>query len=249
MTRIRGAGLDRRHDRRTLHLDDYVAPGALADSPAAKEAKDFDAWTQLGNDHTNDCALAAAGHAEQLWAAPNAPAPDVTPDGVIAAYTDARESARQKHGEGIAAVDALNYWRQVGVCKHQIDAYAAVRHGDVRWVRYTIDRFGCAYAVLALPDAVFIDDMTPDTAPEWDTVHGVKNYANDHAVIFIGYDQHMNLTTVTWGKTRETTWAFNQTYCDEMYAPLRPGLQLGDTVAVERWLDDARRAEDVRPRN
>jgi hypothetical protein len=136
-------------------------------------------------------------------------------------------------------LDALNYWRKVGLAGHQIDAYAAVNPYDPQWVRFAIDRFQCAYAVLALPDAVVPRGITPSTAPPWNTLpqgpDRAMNLDNSHCVIYVGYDATMTLTAVTWGRTMPTSWDFHCAYCDELYVALSPSIPAPPGVDTAGW--------------
>jgi hypothetical protein len=238
-----------------LNLADYVVAAELPNTrPQVPVPQPPTGWGLLGNSHVGDCAFAAAGHAEQVWAAPGRPNPPVTSRAVTAAYSEARqkrqgapadEPAHPAHA-GMPVLDALNYWRAVGVAGHRIDAYAAVSRYDPAWVRFAIDRFGCAYAVLALPDAVVPRRMTPSTAPPWNTLpqgpDRAMNVNNSHCVIYVAYDAEMSLTAVTWGRTMPTSWDFHCAYCDELYVALPPSAPNPPGVDAATWKQAAAQA-------
>lgn len=247
-------------DGRTLGLESYVRKQAIGRAPVQVVAPAIaEDWGMLGNKRTGDCTFAAAGHAEQLWAAPGKPKPPITAEAVYGAYVQARDALRagangrrsgsSPRSPGITALDALNYWRTTGVAGHRIAAYAAVPRDDPAWVRLAIDRFGCAYAVLGLPDAVVPPHMTFASSPSWDQVpqgtDGRVQPRNSHCVIYIGYDQDMNLTAVTWGGTKLTSWPFHQDYCDEMYVALHDAAHAPSDVNVTKWLRDVAKAEQA----
>lgn len=245
-------------DDRTLSLESYVRKQAVGRTRVQVVAQAIaEEWGMLGNKRTGDCTFAAAGHAEQLWAAPGKPKPPVTGDAVNAAYVHARNALRaganghrsgsSLRSPGITALDALNYWRTTGIADHRIAAYAAVPRDDAAWVRFAIDRFGCAYVVLGLPDAVVPPHMTFETSPSWEQVpqglDGRVQPRNSHCVIYIGYDQDMNLTAVTWGGTKLTSWRFHEDYCDEMYVALHDAGHAPSEVNAAKWLKDVAKVE------
>jgi hypothetical protein len=239
-------------DQRNLKLEDYVDPAHLASTrPAVPVPSTAGRWGLLGNSHVGDCAFAAAGHAEQVWAAPEHPDPPVTSTAVTEAYAQAKQkrpAAATPHPAhaGMPVLDALNYWRNFGVAGHQIDAFAAVKPYDVDWVRFAIDRFGFAYAVLALPDAVVPSGMTPSTAPPWSALpqgpDRAMNVSNSHCVIYVAYDAEMTLTAITWGRTMPTAWDFHGNYIEELYVALSPSASAPAGVDVASWKRDAAQA-------
>jgi hypothetical protein len=207
-------------------------------------------WGMLGNYHSGDCALAAAGHAVKVWAAPQAANPPVQTAALSRAYTALKRAAHARAAAnptdpdagGITANDTLNYWRTEGVAGHRIDAYAALSpdsRGDPKWVRFAISAFGCAYVVFELPNAVVRKGMTPENAPAWTTVTpgptGEPNPRNGHCVIYVAYDADLNLSAVTWGEVRPVSWEFHQQYCDEMYVALDPSWAVPAGVNLDKW--------------
>lgn len=247
-------------DQRNLKLEDYVAATELSGTrPAVPVPATAGKWGLLGNTHVGDCAFAAAGHAVQVWAAPGRPEPPVTSTAVTAAYAQAKrkrqatltpQTAHPAHA-GMPVLDALNYWRSEGIAGHQIDAFAAVRPYQPEWVRFAIDRFGCAYAVLALPDAVVPRGMTPSTAPPWSELpqgpDRAMNVMNSHCVIYVAYDADMTLTAVTWGRTMPTAWDFHSNYVEELYVALSPSTPTPSGVDVASWKRDAAQAGGLPP--
>lgn len=241
-------------DQRNLNLSDYVDTAELSRiRPAVPLPATAGRWGLLGNSHVGDCAFAAAGHAEQVWAAPAHPDPPVTSTAVTEAYAQAKQKrqaapavAPHPAHAGMPVLDALNYWRNFGIAGHQIDAFAAVNAYDPEWVRFAIDRFGCAYAVLALPDAVVPSGMTPSTAPPWSALpegpDRAMNVNNSHCVLYVAYDAGMLLTAVTWGRTMPTAWDFHSNYIEELYVALSPSVPAPAGVDVESWNRDAAQA-------
>jgi hypothetical protein len=239
----------KRHNAHTLKLSRYVTAHMRTNLPPSVDVPIIpEDWGVLGNQTAGDCAAAAAGHAEQLWAAPNAPDPPITDPAVMGSFTAAL-ATRPAGGiapaaagpPGLSIVDALDYWRDPGIAGHRIDTYAEIPDvKDPNWMKLAISFFGCVYARLSLPDAVVPHGMTPDTAPAWDGDKGPLNMQNDHCVIYAGYEADMTLTAITWGLTMPTAWDFHTQYCDEGYVALSPEWQkVPAGVKVAKWKQDS----------
>ena len=224
------------------YLSDYTTANALRPPEALPVPRISGQWEMLANQQITDCALAAAGHAVKVWAAPRPASPPVEPTALTQAYTDilATVQARRPRTDGITALDALEYWRTPGLSGHKIVAYAGVENqGDPNWVKGAIHAFGCAYVVLSLPDGVVRNGMTPQNAPSWnEELTGAEAHVtegNDHCVIYVAYDDQLTLSAVTWGEVRPVSWDFHHSYCTEMYVALAPSWPEPAGVDVQRW--------------
>lgn len=242
-------------DPRTLNLEKYVeSPDVLNNLPASVPAPIISGtWGMLGNSRSGDCTFAAAGHAEKVWAGPNAPTPRITTAAVLSDYSKFRTQQAAANPQGkkppVTAVDALSYWRTAGVAGHRIDAFAQV---DVAaaWVKFAMSTFKCAYVVLWPPTAVIHRHMTPAAAPAWTNVQEGEDWTlnpkNSHCVVYIAYDAN-TITAVTWGRTISVSWEFHADYCTELYVALSPSNPVAEIVEAEAWQGDAAAAAAAPP--
>ncbi len=228
----------------TPSLSDYTTADALTAPETLPVPRIKGRWEMLANQQIADCALAAAGHAVKLWAAPHAANPPVEQAALTQAYTDIRTTVRAQRPDsnGITALDALKYWRTQGLSGHQIVAYAGIEYqGDPAWVKGAVSAFGCAYVVLSLPDGVVRKNVKPESAP-WNKVPTGKSAhvtrGNDHCVIYVAYDDQLTLSAVTWGEVKPVSWNFHHLYCTEMYVALDPSWKVPKGVNVKKWKKD-----------
>jgi hypothetical protein len=218
-----------RTDERTLQLARYLTP-ALPTPPASVDnGAGVTDWRMLGNDTAGDCAWAAQGHADMLWAsaAQHRDLP-ITTAQVLRAYEkvtgydpNAGPPEQNPTDRGTNLLDALSYWRHHGIDRQRITAYVEIDAQNVDHVKSAIDLFGCAYVGVELPDAVL---PSQHGIPQWTvspdgTPARKPNPANGHCIIYSAYDEE-GVTVVTWGRTLKASWDFHTAYCDEIYATL-----------------------------
>jgi hypothetical protein len=220
--------------------------------PAPPASVDYGAsitnWGLLGNDYTNDCAFAAQGHAEMLWAASDAEPLTLTVDDVLTAYGAAvgREGALLGLDPGADLLTALKFWQQTGIAGRRIDAFGELNRSDIDEIKRGIALFGCAYVGLGLPDAVKPARGTrPADVQQWVLEPTVDDPAtrfrvdNGHCAIYSGYDARGPFA-VSWGRKIHVSWKFHLAYCTELYAMLSPNWRAPDgldKVALRAELD------------
>lgn len=224
--------LPKRSDSRTLSLS---LPGLLTGKVAPdKEDVHHDTavqrWGVLGNDTRKDCALAAAGHAEMLWAVLyGEPFPDPTQDQIIDAYSKITgyKPDDPDTDKGADLLTVLKYWQSTGIAGQKIRAFAEVIPHDLNTLKWTIASFGVAYVGLQLPSAWVAPKRESDKKNFATRRHLLapvtwQNPVNGHCVIYTGYSKDDEFTCVSWGATMMVSRAFHLDYCDEAYAIIPP---------------------------
>jgi hypothetical protein len=244
--------LPKRTDARTLQLARYLTPELPPPPAAVDNGAAVGDWKMLGNDTAGDCAWAAQGHADMLWAtAAQHRDLGISTTQVLHAYEavtgydpNAGPPGANPTDRGTNLLDALSFWRHHGIDRQKIRAFVEVEPTNIDHVKSTIDLFGCAYVGVALPDAVLPSEqgipqwtVSPDGSPA-----KRPNPNNGHCIIYSAYDEQ-GVTVVTWGQTVTASWAFHSAYCDEMYAALSH-LWFGRS-ANPRGLDRAELMKDL----
>jgi hypothetical protein len=224
-------------DRRTLLLSLSLSGGLLDGErppagPVDNENLVTQAWGDLDNNQLKDCAIAAAGHAEMLWAAKyKQPAANPTVDQIIDAYSKITgyDPADPTTDKGADLLSVLNYWKKTGIAGQKIGAFAEILPPDIETLRWAIDRLGLAYVGLRLSVATAAPrtgDIKPDfTAPRrWRDPATWQNPLYGHCVIYTGYSQDKDaaFTCVSWGTVRKVSEKFHRAYCEEAYAIVAP---------------------------
>lgn len=216
-----------RHDTRTLRFARYAAPDMPAPPPMVEwdtEARDFG---MLLNDQLGDCTCATIGHMRKVFNAANGRQLRVVDDAILEAYkaVGGYVPGRLETDNGAYAIDALNYWRNVGVGGDKILGYAAVDLKNRTHFMQGIAWFGGVYLGVALPRTaesqsdwhVAASGMRGDPAPgSW----------GGHAMSAHAYQVDVGLRGITWGGRQPMSWAWLDAYCDEAYV-----------VVSEEWAD------------
>jgi hypothetical protein len=207
-----------RLDGRTLRLAMYLP--CLPPAPASIDwsGKVTD-WTQLLNDSLGDCTIAAAGHLITTWTAANGVQHTPLDLDILTAYEQAcgYNPSDPNSDQGGVELDVLKYWQQTGIGLDKIGPYLALNPKNENHVRSAVQLFGGAYIGLSLPVSCQDQDV-------WDVVSGPQGESGSwggHAVCVVGYNE-VGPVCVTWGATKQMTWAFWLAYCDEAYAILSP---------------------------
>jgi hypothetical protein len=175
------------------------------------------------NDSLGDCTIASIGHGVQVLTANSGTEMTLPDQAILEAYeaVSGYNPVTGANDNGAVELDVLNYWRQVGVGGHKLDAYAALHPQSQRELMEAIYLFGGAYLGLALP-------LAWQSASVWDVPHHLwfwERYQwqpgswGGHAVWACDYDAR-GVTVVTWGQLQRITWQGFFTYCEEAYAPL-----------------------------
>lgn len=181
----------------------------------------------FANDRIGDCTTVAAAHMIEGWALENKkPAPAITDDAVIAAYSaiSGYVPATGANDNGAVELDVLRYWHQTGISGDRIAAYASVDPSNARLVKQAIWLFGGAYVGLALPITAQAQvDGIWDTPASGLTGDGLPGSWGGHAVCAVSYDSD-RIALITWGKVQLCTWRFWGAYVDECWAVLSPDM-------------------------
>lgn len=208
-----------RVDANRLKLARYL-PASL---PAAPESCD---WTSgiknfgmMLNDTEGDCVFAAGGHAIQTWTATEGVAR--TPlDDHIQSYYEGWAGYRPGNpatDQGYVIVDFLNRWRLFGYCGAIMDGYADPDCNNAEHIRQSIYLFGGCDIGLQLP-------LAWQNATVWDIERGPDGAAGSwggHSVWVPAYNATGPIC-VTWGATKQMTWAGLAQYADEAHTLRSP---------------------------
>lgn len=193
----------------------------LPKPPASRNySKIGEPWGMLGNDTICDCVYAGMGHADMLWSfwGQRLNLPVVTAD-VLQAYSAVTgyNPSDPNSDQGGSLLDALKWWRKVGIRGQKIDSFMEITPADTTSMKLAIDLFGCAYVGVNLPDNV----LPGHTVPTWTKTSLPPNPNNGHCVIVVRYTS-ASVYVVTWGQLLRASWPFMKKYCDEAYAALAP---------------------------
>jgi hypothetical protein len=209
------------HDPRTLLLANYLDSTALPTAPVQYTfAKDIapSAWGMMNNDKIGDCTCAAAGHLLMEWTDDNGALFTPSDKDIVAAYAaiTGYNPVTGVNDNGANENEVLNYWRKTGIAGHKIVAYAALEPKNNNHIMLAVYLFGGCYIGLSLPVSAQTQTVW-SVPPQGATGAGAPGSWGGHAVCVVGYDTQ-GLTVVTWGATKQMTWSFWNTYCDESYA-------------------------------
>lgn len=222
-------------DSRTLHFGAYLTGGLPAPPPSFDYSKKVRKWPMYLNNHTNDCACAAAAHMIQSWTANAGHEITPTDQQVLEFYGSVK--APGPEGE-CGVLKVLKDWRSSGLGGHRITAFAQIEHKNATEVRDAIYLFGACYLALWLPSfAVPGSDVagwlkTPWVVPPQGPVgDAAPNPQISHCIPVVGYD-YRNLYLVTWGAIKTMSWQFYREYTKVAYAVVSGDfLKEGKTVA------------------
>jgi hypothetical protein len=210
-----------RSDLRSAHLADYLHRGTLPRAPVLRDWL-AGAPSDLGmmvNDQIGDCGFAGMGHAIQTWTVARGKMITPSDDSIVAAYSGCTGYSSSVPGsdDGVVLLDALKYWRRVGVASHKIGAFVRVDSHNVAHVKIAIELFGGLYTGAQLPLSAQAPGKT------WTGRRGrlrgddVPGTWGGHCMWVAAYDDH-GLTYVTWGARQTADWQWWLDYADEAWA-------------------------------
>jgi hypothetical protein len=181
-------------------------------------------WQMLANgaDGYGDCVWAGAAHETMLIkASAGFPTPAFTDADVLSDYSAVTgfKISDPDSDQGTDVQQAAAYRQQTGVLdaalqRHKIDAYAALRVGDLDQLALAAYLFGAVGVGVQCPDSM--EDQF-DHMEVWDVVRGDK-VDGGHYIPCIGRNGKGNLLFVSWGRLQAATPKWVETYCDEAYA-------------------------------
>jgi hypothetical protein len=179
-------------------------------------------WGMLGNDSYGDCVWAGAAHETMLWGAEAGTRVRFTDDDALSDYsavTGFSKLLAWVTDRGTDIEQAASYRRKTGVVdargkRHKVDAYVAIKTGDVDELVTATYLFGAVGVGLMLPD--YAEDQF-NNAEAWNVV-GEPNGVNGHYVPVVGRNSRGYLLCVTWGRLHAITPYFYQCFSDEVLA-------------------------------
>jgi GNAT superfamily N-acetyltransferase len=208
-----------RTDVRTLVISSYADAAQLPAPPEELDLTEHVAeWPMYANDRRGDCTTAAAAHMIEAWtAAARGGAIEISETAVLRAFERVKVIDPFSGDEGAFELDVLRDWRNHGIGRHRIGAYARVSLRDHRLVRATAWLFGGLYIGLALP-------LTAQRQRIWEWTGSLGGDARPgswggHAVDVVRFDR-AGMSVVTWGRLQRLTWSFWDRYCEEAYCIL-----------------------------
>jgi len=208
-----------RTDVRTLRVERYIDRTKLPAPPPTLDLSDRVAdWPMYANDRIGDCTIAAAGHMIEAWTAESrGQAVEISERAVLSAFDAVKQVDPASGEEGAVVIDVLNYWRQHGIGRHLIGAFARVPVHDHALARTAAWLFGGLYLGVDLP-------LTARDQEVWDWTGSLTGPAKPgswggHAIDVVRYDDG-GVTVITWGRLQRVTWEFWERYVDEVYGIL-----------------------------
>lgn len=214
----------KKHDNRNLKFAKYAA--SLPTPPNTVDwGTKVASWGEMLNSSLGDCTCAGAGHMIQAWTADNGAQIVPSDDDILTAY-EAVSGYDPKTGQndnGAVELEVLNYWRNIGIAGHRINAYAEIECSvsqTIQRLKEAIWLFGGVYTGVALP-------VSAQGQSVWDVPagglggNGAPGGWGGHCVPLIAYDDS-TFTCITWGARLKMTYAFVMAYMDEAYALLSP---------------------------
>lgn len=213
--------LPKRVDARTLKLAKYL-PAKL---PAVPDPVDWSGkMTALGamlNNSIGDCGIAAPGHAVQAWSSQTESEIIITDAQIEQAYRDVGQyDGTPATDNGVNMLDALKYWRTVGIGGRKIDSFAEVNRKNHDHIDFTIDALGGMYGGLNLPLSCQ-NQLTWTLVPGGTQGDPTPGSWGGHAIWILGKDRNRGvLKFVSWGMLMEMTYDFWDVCGDEAYGCL-----------------------------
>lgn len=214
-----------RHDPRQLKLSRYLLPSQL---PPVRQYVKWQQtvkqpWGMLLNDRIGCCTVATMGHIVHSMTAANGQETVLHDADILKAYSaiSGYDPNTGANDNGAVEVDALNYFRKVGVGGHTIGAYVSCDVRDKREIQEAIYLMGACYLGVALP-------LAWQNQKAWNAPHFRFDFGHPawrpgswggHAVPAIGYDQE-GAWLVSWGELIKISWDAFPIYVDEGYALL-----------------------------
>lgn len=172
----------------------------------------------LANDRIGDCVWAGAAHETMLWCAEAGTRVTFTDTDVLEDYSVATgyNPADPSTDQGTDMQAAASYRRKVGVIdasggRHKIDAYVALKPGNIAQVELAAFLFGAVGIGVQFPASAF-DQF--DQAKPWTTVAG-SPLEGGHYVPIVGRNSMGYFLCWTWGRLQAVSPSWLYKYMDE----------------------------------
>ncbi len=195
-------------DLATYARQPLPAPPQIVEAPRL-------AYPMDGNDKMGDCTIAAAQHADQVWAhleefAYEPPAESEVEQTYLS-LTGGQDT-------GLVEATVLQTWQTAGLFGRKIAAYAPVAPKHVMTVKQTVALFGLAYPGVLIPAVAqeqFADGQPWEITGGW----GDHQIEGGHAIPIVGYNA-TGPVFISWGKLQQATWRWWLVYAEECWAVL-----------------------------
>jgi len=190
-------------------------------------------WPMLANNQFNCCTSAAAGHMVHHWTAANRQCVFLTDADIIRAHA---QLTGDRLMDCVSMLDALKYWRRIGIGKHRVHSFVRAQEQKVDQLRGIIHLFGSAYVGLDLPKFALAGEPFGWPAIPWSVPAAVSaddsapRLENGHCVTAVGYGDD-GVYVVTWGALKTMSWDFFSRYNVELYAVLSTDWVCGNKVS------------------
>lgn len=176
-------------------------------------------WFMLANDRWGDCVWAGAAHEHMLWTLEgNIPRAHFTSKDVLSDYSAVTgfNPLNPNTDQGTDMQAAAAYRQKTGIIdtmgqRHTIDAYSALRKGDMNQLATAAYIFGAVGVGVQCPYSM--EDQFNSSQP-WSVVEG-DSVEGGHYFPVVGRNSDGNFLCITWGRIQAITPAWLIKYCDE----------------------------------
>lgn len=209
------------NDPNIRKLSSYILKDKLPVPDVIDDYTSVTSWPMMRNDQLGDCTIAAVGHSIQLWTHLGQGNEVVlSDDTIVGVYSTITGYSPDKPDSDNGAVeqDVLKYWQQTGIGGHNIDSYVSIDVKDHYEVQLAIYLFGSLYVGVALPITAQNQDVWDVSMFDWGSDAEPGSWGG-HAIPLVGYNK-TGPVAITWGATKQMTWAWWDKYGDEGYAIL-----------------------------
>jgi hypothetical protein len=180
-------------------------------------------WPVLANNYLENCTVASAMHAVQLWKAANGENVWPDEDCAVANFTHlvGYDPVTGANNRGAYLTDVMKFWMKTGFAitpngqPDILDGCASIDPLDTDAIMQGVSSFGVLYAGAELP-ATAMTEFT-NRVP-WKDLTGAPVYGHAIPIVDVTEDGPI---TVTWGGTQVMTWDWWKKYGSECYAVLR----------------------------
>src|ERR1051325_2327637 len=208
-------------DPRNFLFSNYTVVTEPAPEPPAEASwimKVPPPWNVFLNDQLGCCVISAMGHmVQQMTYFAGKPFIPSNAD-ILAAYehVGGYVPGDPATDNGCFMLDALKYWRHIGLAGHKILAFVQLDPLNSHEMRQAIQLFGGYFGGFALPISVRNSDRwtVPDSGPY---LSGSPGTWGGHAVSVLG-SSPITDSCITWGERLKMSHNFRKDYCDEAYA-------------------------------
>ena len=219
--------LPARPDSVTLKFSQVFNEGVLPTPPATfghENTIPGGSWSMFANDRWGDCVWAGAAHEHMLWTMEGGlPQAKFTSAGVLSDYSVVTgfNPLNPATDQGTDMQVAAAYRQKTGVVdsngsRHKIDAYSALRVGDVNQLALATWLSGAVGVGVNCPFSM--EDQFNSNQP-WSVVES-DSIVGGHYIPCVGRNSVGNFLFITWGRVQAATPEWVAHYMDEGIAYL-----------------------------